>query len=649
MSAPDRSTVGGEDQRKPLILAALLLAAFAINLDTTVVNVALPNLVTELGASNTQLQWIVDGYNLVFAALVLASGSLSDRVGRKGVLLAGLGVFGAASLAGGLTDSPGQLIAARCVMGIGAALIFPATLSLITNIFTERGERARAIGLWGANAGVAVALGPIIGGWLLESFSWNSIFFALVPVAALGAASVARFVPTSRDPEAAAADRLGVVLSTAAVGLLIFSIIEAPNQGWGSTVTLASFAIVAVLFALFVTWELRSAKPMLDVDLFRNPRFTAASASVTIAFFTLFGFIFLTTQFFQFFRHYSPLSTGLHLLPVAISVAVGSVVGTKLAVRFGTKIIVASGLAAIAVFYLWVSSASPSTAYPAIVVEMIIYGTGLGFTSAPATEAILGRGAEGQSRGRIGGQRRDPSSGRHARRRDPRQRLRLAVRESIRGVGAGAPAGPPPRYLAGVGGRGAAGRRRTCAGGAPGARGRRGGRGEGLVLPRLHRRLPGRRRGRRGRCGDGRGPAPGPTGRGARRRPIRSKENLMSLTRIDLRRGKPAPFRAQLRDVINQTMSEILEVPEEDRHEILTEHDAEDLSIAPSYLGMERSPEAILIQITVNQGYSTEEKQSFFWSLAKNLDEELLVRPDDVIVNLVEVAPDSWSFGAGRT
>ncbi len=390
MSTAGPSRVGGEDRRKSLILASLLLTAFAINLDTTIVNVALPKLVTELGASNTQLQWIVDGYNLVFAALVLASGSLSDRVGRKGVLLAGLGVFGAASLAGGLTDSPGALIAARCVMGIGAALIFPATLSLITNIFTERGERARAIGLWGANAGVAVALGPIAGGWLLEHFSWTSIFFALVPVALLGMASVAWFVPTSRDPEAAAADRLGVVLSTAAIGLLIFTLIEAPNFGWGSARTLASFAVVAVLFAAFVAWENRTETPMLDVELFRNPRFTAASASVTIAFFTLFGFIFLTTQFFQFFRHYSPLSTGLHLLPVAISVAIGSVFGTKLAVRFGTKIIVASGLAAISVFYLWVSSASPSTAYLTIVVEMVIYGTGLGFTSAPATEAILG-------------------------------------------------------------------------------------------------------------------------------------------------------------------------------------------------------------------------------------------------------------------
>src|SRR5271165_7539507 len=174
-----------------LILPALLLAAFAINLDTTIVNVALPSLVRQLHATNSQLQWIVDAYNLVFASLLLAAGSLSDRLGRKGMLLAGLAVFGLASAGGALTDSSQGLIAARCVMGLGAAMVFPATLSLISNIYTERSERARAIGLWGATTGVAIALGPIAGGWLLEHFSWTSIFFALAPVAALAAALVA--------------------------------------------------------------------------------------------------------------------------------------------------------------------------------------------------------------------------------------------------------------------------------------------------------------------------------------------------------------------------------------------------------------------------------------------------------------------------
>src|SRR5919204_6143896 len=207
---------------KPLILAALLLAAFAINLDTTIVNVALPTLVRELHASTVQLEWIVDAYNLMFAALVLAAGNLGDRIGRKGVLLSGLIVFGVASFAGGLGDSPGELIAARAVMGLGAALIFPATLSLLTNVFTERRERARAIGLWGATTGIGIALGPIVGGWLLERDGWQSVFFALAPIAALAAVLVAWTVPTSRDPAAPPADRAGLVLSTAGMALLIY-------------------------------------------------------------------------------------------------------------------------------------------------------------------------------------------------------------------------------------------------------------------------------------------------------------------------------------------------------------------------------------------------------------------------------------------
>src|ERR1700751_1041762 len=181
-------------KRKPLILISLLLAAFAINLDTTIVNVALPTLVRQLRASNSQLQWVVDAFNLLFAASVLAAGSPADRCGRKGMLLAGLSVFGLASLAGGLTDPSGQLIAARAVMGVGAAMVFPSTLSLLTNVFTDRGERALAIGLWGAITGVAIALGPIVGGWLLEAFDWRSIFFAMTPVAAVAGLLVVRFV-----------------------------------------------------------------------------------------------------------------------------------------------------------------------------------------------------------------------------------------------------------------------------------------------------------------------------------------------------------------------------------------------------------------------------------------------------------------------
>jgi EmrB/QacA subfamily drug resistance transporter len=383
-------TVPVTSRRRPLTLSALLLAAFAINLDTTIVNVALPTLVRSLHASNTQLQWVVDAYNLVFAALLLACGSLSDRFGRKGMLIGGLTVFGLASSAGGLMSTPGGLIAARCVMGLGAAMVFPATLSIIANVYPDRGERARAIGLWGATGGIAIALGPIVGGWLLERFSWTSIFFALTPVAAVAVAFVATSVPTSRNPRAGRLDLGGIALSTAAMALLIFTIIEAPDHGWASSRSLLGFAIAAGLFAAFVAWERRTREPMLDVRLFANPRFTAASGSVTIAFFALFGFIYLVTQFFQFFKGYSPLSAGVHLLPVATAVGIGSVLGTKLAVRFSTKLVVAAGLVMMAAFYAWVAGSSAQTSYGTIAIQMVIFGTGMGFTSAPATEAIMG-------------------------------------------------------------------------------------------------------------------------------------------------------------------------------------------------------------------------------------------------------------------
>jgi EmrB/QacA subfamily drug resistance transporter len=376
---------------KPMILVALLLAAFLVNLDTTLVNVALPAMVRQLHATTTQLQWVVDAYNLVFAALLLTFGSLSDRFGRKGMLLAGLAVVGTASLAGGFTTSPAQLIAARAVMGLGAAMTFPATLSLISNVFTERTERARAIGLWGAIGGVAIAMGPIVGGWLLEHYSWAAIFVAMAPVAAVAVIGVALAVPTSKDPEAAASDIPGLVLSSATMALLVFTIIEAPTYRWGAGRSVAGFAGSAILLAAFIVAERRAAHPMLDVRLFRNMRFSAASGAVTVSFFTLFGFIFLITQYFQFVRGYGPLSAGVRLLPVALAVGAGSVAGTQLAVRAGTKLIVTTGLVAMAGFYGWVAATTSATlSYGIIAAQMVVYGLGMGLTSAPATESIMG-------------------------------------------------------------------------------------------------------------------------------------------------------------------------------------------------------------------------------------------------------------------
>jgi EmrB/QacA subfamily drug resistance transporter len=383
---------------KPLVLVALLVASFVINLDTTLVNVALPTLTRELGATNTQLQWVVDAYNLVFAALLLISGSLSDRLGRKGMLMTGLLVFGVASFVGGYATSPAQLIAARAVMGLGAAMTFPATLSLLTGVFSGRKERALSIGLWGATGGVAIALGPIVGGFLLEHYSWSSIFYTLGPVSLAVIALAALFVPRSQIPVQHRLDVLGLVLSGGFMGLLVYTIIEAPNRGWTSAASLLGFAGAALLLIAFIVAERRTAEPMLDVRLFKDMRFSAASVSVTVAFFTLFGFIFLMTQFFQFVRTYSPLSTGVHLLPVAVSVAVGSTVGTRLAVRVGTKAIVTAGLALQAIFYFWVASdISPTLSYGIIAIQMVVYGLGMGLTSAPATESIMGAVAADQA------------------------------------------------------------------------------------------------------------------------------------------------------------------------------------------------------------------------------------------------------------
>ena len=377
--------------RRTLILVSLLLAAFVINLDTTMVNVALPALERQLGATTTQLQWVVDAYNLVFAALLLSAGNLSDRLGRKRLLVAGLLVFGAASVAGSFATATGELIAARAVMGLGAALTFPSTLSLLTGTFTERRERARAIGLWGATAGAAIALGPIAGGWLLDQFSWSSIFVAMGPVAFAGAVLATVVVPGSRGDDAGRLDTGGLVLSAGAIGVLVFTIIEAPADGWGAARSIGGFVAAAALLVLFVLRESRSTSPMIDVRIFRNRRFSAASAAVTVSFFTLFGFIFLITQYFQFLRGYSPLSTGVHLLPVATAVAAGSVAGTQAAVRIGTKAVVAGGLLLIAAFYFWAAATTSTTlSYGVISVQMVVYGLGLGFTSAPATESIMG-------------------------------------------------------------------------------------------------------------------------------------------------------------------------------------------------------------------------------------------------------------------
>ncbi|HWL45336.1 MAG TPA: DHA2 family efflux MFS transporter permease subunit [Ilumatobacter sp.] len=377
--------------RRWAILAVASLAVFITVLDGTIVNVALPSLATELGATNRQLQWIVDAYLLVFSGLLLAAGGLGDRFGRKRMLMAGLVVFGATSALAGSGDSAGALITGRALMGIGAAMIFPATLAIITNAFTDPRERAKAIGVWSAVSGTAVAFGPITGGWLLEHFWWGSVFFINVPVVAVALLAAWRLIPESREAHAPRFDGPGFVLSIASIGALVFTIIEAPEWGWTSARTFAGFVAAAVLIGLFVAVELAREHPMLPVTIFANRRFSAASVSITAAFFALFGFVFLIAQYFQLIRGYSPLEAGVRTLPVAVTIAAASIVAPRLVHQLGTTQVVRTGLGLLAAAFAWIAwRVDADTAYLEIVGQMVVMGVGLGLTTAPATESIMG-------------------------------------------------------------------------------------------------------------------------------------------------------------------------------------------------------------------------------------------------------------------
>ena len=368
----------------------MCLAALTINASTTIVNIALPTLAEELDAGTRSLLWIVDGYNLAFAALVLAMGSLSDRFGRRPALVLGLVGFAATNAAAGLVDSSTALVVLRFTMGATAAVIFPTTLSVIANTFDDRRERASALGAWGASVGVGVAIGPVVGGFLLEHFSWNSVFWAQVPLALVAAVMAVAFVPESRDTGVPRIDKPGFALSVAALGTLTWTIIEAPEHGWASRETVAGFAVAAALVLAFVVVERAVEHPMIDVTLFLDRRFSAACGAVTIAFFALFGFIFLITQYFQFIQDYSPLQTGVRFLPVATSLALASVAGGVLAPRIGTKLVVTPGLVMLGAGFLWISTIGADAPYASVVVpQMVLLGCGIGLISTPATESIL--------------------------------------------------------------------------------------------------------------------------------------------------------------------------------------------------------------------------------------------------------------------
>jgi EmrB/QacA subfamily drug resistance transporter len=371
-------------------LAVICFSAFVISVDATIVNVALPTLSRELGADTAQLQWIVDAYTLVMSGLLLSAGSLSDRYGRRGWLSLGLALFAITSGVAAQVNSADALIAARAAMGVGAAVIFPTTLGLITNIFTDPIPRAKAIGLWAAMVGVGVAVGPISGGWLLEHFWWGAIFLVNIPIAVVAIIGGILFIPTSRDPAAPRVDIPGLLLSAAGITTLVYTVIQAPTWGWTSARAAGGFTLAAVVLAGFALWERRTAHPMLDVSVFANRRFSGGSLAVTAGFLTLFGFIFVITQYFQFIKDYTAFQSGVRLLPVAVSIALASILGPRLVERIGTTAVTAGGLAVFAAGLAWASTADAATPYSQIAAQMLLLGGGLGLTIAPATEAIMG-------------------------------------------------------------------------------------------------------------------------------------------------------------------------------------------------------------------------------------------------------------------
>jgi DHA2 family multidrug resistance protein-like MFS transporter len=378
------------DPRRWWLLAVLCLSVLLVTVDNTIVNVALPTFSRELHASTSALQWVVDAYTLVFAGLLLVAGHLGDRFGRRRVLQIGLVLFGLTSLAAAMAATTGQLIAGRAAMGVAAALIYPATLGLLTNIFTVARERATAIGVWSGVSGLAVAIGPVSGGVLLEHFSWSSVFLVNVPLVVL-ALFTGRLLPENRDPHPGRFDSLGGVGSIAGTSLLVWTLIEAPDHGWLSATTLAGLGGSAALLAAFIGWEVRRTHPLLDVRLFTDRRFAVGSAAITAAFAGLFGFIFMVTLYFQVVRGWSTLHAGLATLPFALVTGVLSPVAIVLMKRVGSTLVIAGGLVLMSAGFLVAATSQVDSPYwGRILAAMMLMAAGLALTTGPATNAIMG-------------------------------------------------------------------------------------------------------------------------------------------------------------------------------------------------------------------------------------------------------------------
>ena len=370
-------------------LAALGLTVLTIGFDATILNVALPTLATALHASTGALQWMVDAYVLVFAGLLLPMGALGDRFGRKRLILVGLVLFGAASVLATYAGSTGPLIAARAIMGIGAAVLTPIAAAVLPVIFPPQ-ERAKAISFFAIGMGVGVPLGPIIGGYLLKHFWWGSVFLVNVPVVVVALVAVMLLVPESKDPAPPRIDVVGGLLSTAGLVSFVYGVIEAPSRGWTAPVVLTTIGSGLLLIAAFVAWERRTAQPMIDLTLFARPRFLWGTVAMTVASFGLFGLLFVLPQYLQAVQGNDALGTGVRLLPMMAGLIVGARTSEKLGSRFGARVPVAGGLLVIAGGLAVGALTTVDSGYGFAALWLSIVGAGVGLTLAPAMDAALG-------------------------------------------------------------------------------------------------------------------------------------------------------------------------------------------------------------------------------------------------------------------
>jgi EmrB/QacA subfamily drug resistance transporter len=374
--------------RRRQILLVLCLSLLVVVIDNTILNTALPTLARVLHAGTSSLQWITDAYTLCFAALLIPAGALGDRYGRRLSLLGGLTVFALGSTAAAFASGTGMLIAARVVMGLGAAFVMPATLSILNAVFPPK-ERPQAIAAWSAVAGVGIVVGPTLGGLLLTHFWWGSVFLINVPLVALAIAGVLLTVPETAEPDGHRLDIAGTLLVAGALFAIVDAIIEAPDRGWTSAATLAETAAGIAALGIFAWWELRTEHPLIDLRIFASRAFSTAAASVTVIFFALFGSLFVLTQYLQLVHGYSPLSAGLRALPFAFAMAAMSPLSPVLAKRFGTRVIIPVGMALMGGGLLDLSTAGVHTAYPPIALAVAIMGAGMGLVMAPASTVIM--------------------------------------------------------------------------------------------------------------------------------------------------------------------------------------------------------------------------------------------------------------------